>query len=53
MASSAHATALSAKHVQLEAMIFQETQRPHPDDTLVMRLKKQKLRVKEHIESLR
>lgn len=53
MASSAHANALSAKHVQLEAMIFQENQRPQPDDSLMIQLKKQKLRIKEHLEKLR
>lgn len=48
----AHLSALEQKHAGLEAMIAAENQRPHPDDTLVARLKKEKLRVKEVIAGL-
>ncbi len=46
---NAHMSALETKHADLDARIAQENQRPHPDDALVSRLKKQKLRIKEAI----
>ena len=48
----AHLSALENKHAGLEALIAEETQRPHPDDSLLARLKKEKLRVKEAIVGL-
>jgi hypothetical protein len=42
-------SALEHKHADLDARIAQENQRPHPDDTLIARLKKEKLRLKEAI----
>lgn len=49
---NAHLSALEQKHAGLEAQIAEETQRPHPDDTLLARLKKQKLKVKEAIAGI-
>ena len=49
----AHAEALVNKHAALEALLDNEEHRPHPDDYLVARLKKEKLRIKEEIERLR
>ncbi|MDP9413067.1 MAG: YdcH family protein [Pseudomonadota bacterium] len=46
---NAHMSALEIKHADLDARIAQENQRPHPDDALVSRLKKEKLRIKEAI----
>ncbi len=46
---NAHMSALETKHADLDARIAQENQRPHPDDALVSRLKKEKLRIKEAI----
>ena len=46
---TAHMSALEHKHADLDARIAQENQRPHPDDTLIARLKKEKLRLKEAI----
>ncbi len=46
---NAHMSALEIKHADLDARIAQEHQRPHPDDALVSRLKKEKLRIKEAI----
>jgi hypothetical protein len=42
-----HSSALTAKHAGIEAKIAAEFRRPAPDLTLVARLKKQKLRLKE------
>ena len=44
---NAHMSALETKHADLDARIAEENQRPHPDDSLISRLKKEKLRVKE------
>lgn len=49
---NAHLSSLENKHANLDARIAQENQRPHPDDGLVSRLKKEKLRVKEEILGL-
>jgi hypothetical protein len=48
----AHMSALEQKHSGLEARIFEENQRPHPDDALIARLKKEKLRLKETLAGL-
>jgi hypothetical protein len=48
----AHMSALETKHAGLDARINEENQRPHPDDTLLARLKKEKLRVKEALTGL-
>lgn len=47
-----HISALAAKHADLETRIVEEHQRPHPDDLILARLKKEKLRVKEAIAGL-
>ncbi|MFL6733833.1 MAG: YdcH family protein [Sphingomicrobium sp.] len=39
--------ALETKHAALQAKIDQEEHRPHPDDDLLHRLKKEKLRLKD------
>ena len=44
---NAHMSSLETKHADLDARIAEENQRPHPDDALLSRLKKEKLRVKE------
>ncbi len=49
---NAHISALELKHADLETRIVQEEQRPAPDMTLVHRLKKEKLRVKEAIAGI-
>ncbi len=45
----AHADALVNKHAALEAQLDSEEHRPHPDDYLVARLKKEKLRIKDDL----
>jgi hypothetical protein len=49
---TAHMSALETKHADLDARIAEENQRPHPDDALISRLKKEKLRVKEALAGL-
>lgn len=46
---NSHISALQAKHESIEAKIRTEMNRPIPDSTLLSRLKKQKLRVKEEL----
>jgi hypothetical protein len=45
--------ALKERHASLETRIFDEDQRPRPDSEALMRLKIEKLRVKEEMERLR
>ena len=47
---TAHLSALSAKHAGIEARIAAENSRPAPDVTLLARLKKQKLKIKEALQ---
>jgi hypothetical protein len=49
---NAHISALETKHADLDARIIQEEQRPHPDMSILARLKKEKLRVKEAIAGI-
>lgn len=44
---STHLSALEAKHAGLERRLADETRRPLPDPTMLTKLKKQKLRLKE------
>jgi uncharacterized protein YdcH (DUF465 family) len=45
----AHAEAIASKHAALHAIIDQEEHRPHPDMDLLVRLKKEKLRLKDEL----
>ncbi len=45
--------ALKERHASLENRIFDEDQRPRPDSEALMRLKVEKLRLKEEMERLR
>ena len=40
---------LQDKHQALDDAILQENARPHPDDTAIAELKKQKLRIKDEL----
>ncbi len=53
MSQLARLDALKERHAALEARIFDEDQRPRPDSDTLMRLKIEKLHVKEEIERLR
>jgi len=45
--------ALKERHASLEIRIFDEDNRPRPDSETLMRLKIEKLRLKEEMERLR
>ncbi len=44
--------ALKTRHQNLDALIAAESIRPHPDDVEIVKLKKQKLRIKDEIATL-
>ena len=44
-----HVEALASQHAALHAKIDIEEQRAHPDETILHRLKKEKLRLKDEI----
>ena len=50
--NSAHSSTLIARHAGLDARISAERNRPAPDEALLSRLKKQKLRIKEMLSAL-
>lgn len=45
--NNSHSTSLIARHAGLDARIADESRRPSPDQSLLARLKKQKLKIKE------
>ncbi len=47
-----HLAALKAKHAELDTLIAEENQRPHPDDIKINDYKRQKLRIKEEISEI-
>lgn len=53
MSMPEHLDSLQSKHARLEQLIDDELHRPLPDGTAVVRLKKEKLRIKEELERLR
>lgn len=53
MSMPEHLDSLQTKHARLERMIDDEQHRPLPDTTALIRLKKEKLRIKEELERLR
>ncbi|MGD9637891.1 MAG: DUF465 domain-containing protein [Alphaproteobacteria bacterium] len=46
-----HLKALEAKHAALEAAIEEENSRPLPDNAVLSKLKRQKLKIKEEMSS--
>lgn len=50
--SSSHSTTLIARHAGLDDRIVSESRRPAPDQALLARLKKQKLKIKEALARL-
>jgi hypothetical protein len=48
-----HLDSLKERHAALDARIIEEDQRPRPDAETLIRLKVEKLHVKEEIERLR
>lgn len=53
MTIEAHIRELDARHSKLDNMIETESKRPSSDTLQIASLKKEKLRLKEQIESLR
>ncbi len=53
MSMQEHVDSLRGKHSRLEQQIDEELHRPLPNQTMVSRLKKEKLRIKEEIEHIR
>ena len=49
---NAHVEALETKHAAVQAQIDAEERRPHPDDVLLHKLKKEKLRLKDEMLGL-
>jgi len=49
MSMQEHLLSLKGKHASLDKELLSEMQRPHPDQVLCTRLKREKLRVKDHI----
>ncbi len=47
-----HIEALKERHANLDTRILAEDRRPRPDDGEIMRMKLQKLRLKEEMERL-
>ena len=47
-----HVDSLRAKHARLEQQIDEEQHRPMPDSAILVKLKREKLRLKEAIEKL-
>jgi hypothetical protein len=47
-----HSSALVTRHAGLDARIADESRRPSPDQTIIVSLKKQKLRIKEALARL-
>ena len=52
MSSIERLESLKARHAGLDAQIDEENRKPHPDDTTIHALKKEKLRVKDEIARL-
>ena len=50
--SNSHSTTLVARHAGLDERIGAELRRPSPDQTVLARLKKQKLKIKEALARL-
>ena len=52
MSSIERLDSLKARHAGLEAQIAEENRKPHPDDTAIHALKKEKLKIKDEIARL-
>lgn len=50
--SAEHINQLKNRHQSLETRLHEESTRPHPDDTLLHDLKRQKLALKDEISRL-
>jgi hypothetical protein len=53
MSLQARIESLTTRHASLEGRIFEEDNRPRPDDSTLSKLKLEKLRLKDELERLR
>lgn len=53
MSLQSHIEALKERHATLDMRITEEDQRPRPDESQLVRMKIEKLRLKEQMERLR
>ncbi len=53
MSLQARIESLTTRHASLEGRIFEEDNRPRPDDSKLSKLKLEKLRLKDELERLR
>lgn len=53
MSLSSRLDSLRDRHASLEARIFDEDLRPQPNNDAIVRLKREKLRIKEEMERLK
>lgn len=51
MGARAEVDSLTEQHASLDAVITEESQRPNPDFLKISEMKREKLRIKEQIES--
>ena len=52
MALDSRIDSLKSRHSELETIIAVESARPYPDETEIHALKKEKLKIKDELESL-
>lgn len=52
MGFDARIDSLRTKHAELENTLAMEARRPHPDESLLLTLKRQKLRIKDEIQRI-
>jgi hypothetical protein len=52
MSVEEHIAALKSKHAELESQLDSENHRPHPDQSVINDIKKQKLRIKDELAQL-
>ncbi len=52
MPANERIVSLQSKHASLDREIDEENQRPHPDDTRLHELKREKLRIKDQITEM-
>jgi len=53
MSVSAHIEQLAQKHATLERALENENSRPHPNESVIAQLKREKLKIKDEMERLR
>jgi hypothetical protein len=52
MSSDDRVEALKAKHAALDIALGEENRRPHPDNSAISELKRQKLKIKDELQRI-